>query len=152
MHVTQREQADAYLPLEEQVNSCGLHGESSREDRLFFKQMKETVKFVDGHLELPLLVRNRNVRLPNNRAMVENWLKSLKRHLAKDKELHQRYVATMQSYFEKSFAEPLSGETETIENIWYFPHQPVINPQSLRSCESCLTALPRIWERTLTIN
>ena len=129
MHVTLREQADSYLPLEEQVNSCGLDGESSREDRLSFKQMKETVKLVDGHLELPLLVRNRNVRLPNNRAMAENRLKSLKRRLTKNKELHQRYVATMQSYIEKGFAEPLNGETEIAENIWYLPHQPVINPK-----------------------
>ena len=46
--------------------------------------MKEPVTSIDGHLELPLLVRNRNVRLPNNRAMAENSLKSLKRRLAKD--------------------------------------------------------------------
>ena len=86
--------------------------------------MKEAVKLVDGPFELPLLVYNRNVRLPNNCAMVENRLKLLKRRLTKDKELHHRCVATMQSHIGKNFAEPLSGETETTENIWYLSHQP----------------------------
>ena len=36
----------------------------------------------------------------------------------------------MQSYIEKGFAEPLSGETETTENIWYLPYQPLINPKT----------------------
>ena len=51
--------ADSYLPLEEQVNSCGLDGESSRDDRLSFKQMKEAVKLVDGQ---PILARSLSVQ------------------------------------------------------------------------------------------
>ena len=64
---------------------------NSREDGILFQIMKDFMQQVDGHFQLPLLWRNKNMKLPNNIAMITKRLESLKRRLSKDKNLHEKY-------------------------------------------------------------
>ena len=92
------------------VVECGLASKNSQEDRIAFKKMKDEVKFIDNHIQLPLLLRNSNISLPNNRFVVESRLSSLKRRFFKDADLHRRYTEVMESYFKEGFAEMVPSE------------------------------------------
>ena len=111
------------------VVECGLASKNSQEDRIAFKKMKDEVKFIDNHIQLPLLLRNSNISLPNNRFVVESRLSSLKRRFYKDADLHRRYTEVMESYFKEGFAEMVPSDDTSHSKVWYLPHQPVINPK-----------------------
>ena len=118
-----------------------LDGDSSREDRIAYQMMKDSVRMVDGHLQLPLLWRKKVTKLPENRSMAEKRLHSLKRRLRNDASLHKRYVDVMQSYIDKGYAElvPLDEISSGGKN-WFLPHHPVINakkPDKLRVVFDC---------------
>ena len=74
--------------------------------------MKESIQLVDGHFQLPLLGRQENVELPDNRSMADHRLQALKRRLVKDKELHGRDSEVMQTYLDKCYAEALTERKE----------------------------------------
>ena len=111
------------------VVECGLASKNSQEDRIAFKKMKDEVKFIDNHIQLPLLLRNSNILLPNNCFVVESRLSSLKRRFYKDADLHRRYTEVMESYFKEGFAEIVPSDDTNHSKVWYLPHQPVINPK-----------------------
>ena len=111
------------------VISCGLENDNSHEDRLAHQEMKDSVRIVDGHFQLPLLWRRKDVRLPNNRSMVERRLKSLKNRLSKNEELRSRYAEVMQGYLERGYAEEVGVEACEEERAWFLPHHPVVNPR-----------------------
>ena len=70
-----------------------------------------------------------DVRLPNNRSMVEMRLKSLKNRLSKNEELRFRYAELMQCYLERGYAEEVGVKTCDEERAWFLPHHPVVNPR-----------------------
>ena len=78
---------DVSLSPHEHDFACELEGLSSQEDRAY-RVMKESIQLVNGQFQLPLLWRERNTVLPDNRSMAEHMLQALKRRLVKDKELH----------------------------------------------------------------
>ena len=116
----------------EDAASCGLDCASSREDRVAFELMKNSVKLVDGHFQLPLLWRKKGTSLPNNRIVAENRLESLRRRLEKDSWLHQHYTETMQTYLEKGYAEPVEDGCSGSGHSWFLPHHPVLSPNKPR--------------------
>ena len=117
-------------PPHNHVISCGLEKYNSREDRLAHQVMKDSVRVVNGHFQLPLLWRRKDVRLPSNRSMVERRLKSLKNRLSKNEELRSRYAEVMQSYLERGYAEEVGVEAcDDDERAWFLPHHPVVNPR-----------------------
>jgi len=77
-------------PPHEFTQSCGLDESNSREDRISLQIMKDSIKQVDGHFQLPLLWRNQNTKLPNNISMARKRLESLKRRLRNDRNLCER--------------------------------------------------------------
>ena len=91
---------------------CGLDTRNSHEDRVYYAMLKKEAKLVEGHVQLPLLWRYKNVTLPNNQKVIESRLSSLKRRLLKDAKLHQRYTEAIKSYFEKGYAEPICPDEE----------------------------------------
>ena len=114
------------LDLPEPSNDCSCSLKTSREDRIALQMMKEKVKIVNGHFQLPLLWESSTSQLPNNRKVAEMRLMCLKGRLAKDKALHEKYSAVMASYFEEGYAEKI-GVTES-KFSWFLPHHPVVNP------------------------
>ena len=131
MHVILPENAkvDPSLPPHEYEVGCGLDHDNSREDRLALKIMKDSIKIVSGHFQLPLLWRHKNVFLPDNRAMAEKRLESLKRRFSKDESLHKKYAGVMQDYIEKGFAEKVRDDGKRNACTWFLPHHPVMNPR-----------------------
>ena len=103
---------------------------SSREDRIVFKLMKQSVKQEDKHYILPLPWRP-NVILPcDNRGVAERRLASLKKRFLNDKALHQKYTDVMELYLKKGHARKiLPDEVNTNATKWYLPHHPVLNPK-----------------------
>ena len=112
MHVILPENAkvDPSLPPQEYKVGCGLDHDNSREDRLALKIMMDSIKIVNGHFQLPLLWRHKNIFLPDNRAMAEKRLESLKRRLSKNESLHKKYAGVMQDYIEKDYAEKVRDD------------------------------------------
>ena len=113
----------------------------SAEDRRTYALMKDSVKLVDGHYELPLPWRHDHQCLPNNRVMAEKRLKGLKKRLLNNKEMHQKYNEQMAVMIEKEYAEEIpTNELDTKNRIWYIPHHPVFNvhkPEKLRIVYDC---------------
>ena len=87
------------------VEPCGLNEENAREDQISHQLLKDSIQHVDGHFQLPLLWKNRNILLPNNFLMAQKRLKSLKRRLSNDPSLHEKYTEVMQSYIDQGYAE-----------------------------------------------
>ena len=131
MHVILPENAkiDPNLPPLEYEVGCGLNHDHSREDRLAHKIMKDLIKIVNGHFQLPLIWRHKNVFLPDNRAMAEKRLESLKRRLSKDKSLPKKYVDVMKDYIEKGYAEKVRDDGKQNACTCFLPHHPVMNPK-----------------------
>ena len=95
------------------VKETELKMNHSSEDRIAYAKMKKSIKTVNGHFELPLLWRQENFHLPDNRNIVEKRLNSLKGRLVKDKALHERYTAEMQKYIDEEYAEIVSEKMMT---------------------------------------
>ena len=127
--LTSSSELDTSSPLEN-VQPNELTIANSREDRMAYERMKNSIKMIDGHFLLPLLWKQEGLRLPKNRQMVENRLASLKKRLSRDTdtELHSKYNEVMESYLEKGYAEKVETNSDSAGSEWYLPHFPVFNP------------------------
>jgi len=101
----------------------------SVEDRRAEATFKETITKSDGHYELGLPWRHAEVGLPDSRKMTERRLDSLKRRLAKDPAMHERYTAIVEGYVKNGYAQELTKPELSSGKTWYLPHHPVIHPQ-----------------------
>jgi len=104
----------------------------SQEDRRFLKIVTEGIYHrEDGHYEMPLPLKDRNLRLPNNREMALRRLKNLKRRLASDKKYSNDYVNFMNTVIENGYAEevPALNEEEGNQQVWYISHHGVYHPK-----------------------
>lgn len=78
----------------------------SKEDRRFLVIAREGItQLENGHYELPLLLKNPNVFLPNNRESAFRRLLQLKRRFMADRRYRDDYVTFMENMIEKGFAE-----------------------------------------------
>nr|CAB3263156.1 uncharacterized protein LOC104265735 [Phallusia mammillata] len=101
----------------------------STEDRRTYRMMKDSVKFVDGHYELPLPWRHDHQIMPDNLKMATNRLGCLRRRLARDDVMMSKYGEQMQTTIDKGYAEEISTEElSTNQRVWYIPHHGVLNP------------------------
>ena len=128
LHVSSLNNDELCVSPYDNVISCGLECDNSREDRLALEIINKSVQLVNGHFQLPLLWRDKWALLPNSRAVAERRLGSLKRRLRRDAQLHQRYAETMQMYIERGYAEPVLESTGAGGRRWFLPHHPVMNP------------------------
>ena len=98
----------------------------SVEDKKALKVMESTVEMVNGQYQVALPWRH----LSNNRLMAERGLHSLKRRLLKDRDLLDKYKASINDYVKKGYASRVpEAEIKTGGRpIWYLPHHPVIHP------------------------
>ena len=80
----------------------------------------------DGHYEIPLPLRNENVRLPCDKKHAEARLNQLSRRLAIDSKYKEDYVTFMQKLLEEGHA---VQAPERYERVWYVPHHGVYHPK-----------------------
>ena len=102
----------------------------SREHRISLELFKISVVQVSGHYQLTLLWKLGVKDLPDNLSLAYRRLNSLKRRLLKDRELHEKYSGTIDSYVEKGYAKLVQpDQLGSKENrLWYLPHHPVYQP------------------------
>ncbi|XP_055714978.1 uncharacterized protein LOC129809187 [Phlebotomus papatasi] len=102
----------------------------SREDEKSLQMMEKTTKRVPERWETGLLWRKDSHEAINSREMALKRLLSLEKRLEKDPELAQRYQANIDGYLEKGYLKELDANDESLpmNQCWYLPHFPVINP------------------------
>ena len=95
-------------------------------------KMKQGVhQLKDGHYELPLPLKNDEVKLPNNRILAEGRLKKLKTKLEKDSQHKTKYKMFIDDMTTKCYAEIVPAQ-DLIRNdgkVWYIPHHGVYHPR-----------------------
>ncbi|XP_064622351.1 uncharacterized protein LOC135484646 [Lineus longissimus] len=103
---------------------------TSVNDKRFIQLMKDEIHVRDdGHFETPLPLPD-DVRMPNNRPMVEKRLKQLKGRLSKNQQYREDYKAFMDGLLKNGFAERVPEDELDMNNgkIWYIPHHGVYHP------------------------
>ena len=79
----------------------------SVEDANVMKFLNKKTRKVDGRYEVPLIWKDQNVRLPDNRLVAVHRLNVLERRLQRDPELAAAYEKTMSSDLEKGYIKKL---------------------------------------------
>ena len=101
----------------------------SMEDRRFLQIMAENITVKDGHYQLPLPLRNPDLRLPNNRIQASSRLFSTKGKLIKDDDLCQEYTKIMMNLISSGYARRVDTSKVKPGKEWYVPHFAVSNPK-----------------------
>ncbi|XP_006824059.1 uncharacterized protein LOC102809470 [Saccoglossus kowalevskii] len=104
--------------------------EDSVEDKRFRKIVDSGTEVLNGHFQVELSFRDKDVVMPNNRNMVEQRLRHLKRKFERNAQYRNEYTKFMNVIIDKSYAEKIPAEDEAIDGrIWYLPHHGVYHPQ-----------------------
>ena len=105
----------------------------SQDDRKFLEIAKKGIRLrFDGHYEIPLPKKDKNLVLPNNRAMAWNRLKPLKKKLESNQTYRSHYVEFMNNVIQNGYAEKVPQGTqsgESSKSVWYIPHHGVYHPK-----------------------
>jgi hypothetical protein len=103
----------------------------SVEDLRAMDTLQKGTQFLDGHFTVPMLWKNSNVNLPDDRQMAEKRFQSLKKRAAADSDYKLKYSETMQGYIHKGYAKKMTSDEVKITSnrTWYLPHHSVINPR-----------------------
>lgn len=111
--------------------ACEEKQEMSREDIQFINSVSETVTMIDGHYSIGLPLRDKHVKLPNNRNLAVQRAKNLKKKFIKAKEFHKEYQSFMSDSLNKGYAVKVDKEQPEPENgrVWYIPHHGVYHPR-----------------------
>ena len=78
--------------------------ELSIEDKIFLEMMKNQTARNGQHYQLPLPLRNPDVKMPNNKMIAEKRLQSLKRKLERNHTFYEHYKTFMGILMEKGYA------------------------------------------------
>ena len=107
----------------------------SYEDRKFIDIVsKEIHRSEDGHYEIPLPLKDPDLKLPNNREQALNRLNRLKRKMESDPQYKSDYVAFMNEIIQNGYAEKVVQDhpqafDEHEEKNWYLPHHGIYHPK-----------------------
>jgi len=102
----------------------------SVEDEKVLKFLSERTQEVEGRYEVPLLWKDENIQLPDNRVVAIHRLGLLEKRLQRDPELGEAYKKTIDTDLEKGYIKRLTKEetADQAKRTWYLPHHPVLNP------------------------
>ncbi|XP_077978758.1 uncharacterized protein LOC144434177 [Glandiceps talaboti] len=78
--------------------------ERSQEDKQFTKMVKETTNFIDGHYQIGLPFRNKDMKLPNNEGQAIQRLMGLERGMRRNRKFHEDYKTFMTDIISKGYA------------------------------------------------
>ena len=112
----------------------------SKEDKLADKILNSKVKFNGERYEVGILWNGKQEDLSTNYSSALGQLKSLQRRLNSDKQLLDKYIATIHSDLTKGKISILSSEELKSSNqgVWYVPRHSVLNsnkPDNVRSLQ-----------------
>ena len=101
----------------------------SMEDRSFLDQLHNGIHKTDnGHYELPLPLKTRDIAMPDNRELAEKRLNHLKKRLLRDRSYHTDYTRFMDETISQGHAEIAPTEYEP-GRLNYIPHHGVYHPK-----------------------
>ncbi|KAL7849609.1 hypothetical protein SRHO_G00212320 [Serrasalmus rhombeus] len=89
------------FPESSQDEQLGL----SWKDSKFLRMASETVTLSNGHYSIALPLKDRDIRMPDNRAIVEQRALSLKRKFIREKDFHKVYTAFMEDLISRGYAQ-----------------------------------------------
>ncbi|XP_068250652.1 uncharacterized protein [Palaemon carinicauda] len=101
----------------------------SFEDTRFVKRCQDDIEFRDGHFQLPMPFRDRNVNLPNNKKQAVSRAKWQRRKMKNSEDYRQQYTAFMDKLFEKGYAYKIPDDEVNKIPVWYLPHHVVFHPK-----------------------
>ena len=104
----------------------------SQEDKKFLEIVNKGIKRTDdGHYEIPLPFRSKDVHLPDNKEQVFQRACWLKRKLTRNKKFHEDYVDFMNDTIQKGFARKVPPDRLPARSgqVWYIPHHGVYHPK-----------------------
>ena len=97
------------------------------EDKRFLKLMNEKSRKVGEHFEIPLPLKNRSVKLLNNRKMAEKTLHCLNSRFIENPEFFADYKGFIEDLLIKGYAKK-STEKPPDVRTWHIPHHWVYHP------------------------
>ena len=114
--------------LKDDISLSGFKNGISIEDQKFLKVMKENTVLVNGHYQIPLPLKDPDVKFPNNRKQVEKQLEGLEKRFKRDQKFFQQYKQFMEDMIGNGYAEKCKIEGKE-GRCWYLPHHGVYHPQ-----------------------
>ena len=99
----------------------------SVEDRRFIQIMQDGVTKKNGHYQLPLPLRSKDLRLPNNRFQASSRLTSLKRRMLADPKFYAAYNKIIHDMLSSGYARKAETRNDKQGEVWYVPHFGVFN-------------------------
>lgn len=119
------------------VDELGL----SVEDQEVLDLWDSNVARDGNHYVLPIPWRQRELKFPNNKCVVESRLVSLKRRLQRTG-LYKRYDENIDKMIDKGYVERVPNDELMLNDgtVWYLPHHPVISvarPDKVRPVFDC---------------
>ncbi|KAL0177328.1 hypothetical protein M9458_026222, partial [Cirrhinus mrigala] len=105
--------------------------EMSKEDQLFMDRVSESTKLVNGHYSIGLPLKNKDVKMPNNRAVAEQRALNLKKKLQRNQTFKEDYVNFMNDVISKGYAVKVPNEdlNRSDGKVWFIPHHGVYHPK-----------------------
>ena len=91
--------------LKDDISLSGFKNGISIEDQKFLKVMKENTVLVNGHYQIPLPLKDPDVKFPNNRKQVEKQLEGLEKRFKRDQKFFQQYKQFMEDMIGNGYAE-----------------------------------------------
>ena len=67
--------------------------------------MKEDMVLVNGHYQIPIPLKNSDVKFPNNRKQVEKLLEGLEKWFKRDQKFFQQHKTFMEDMIDNGYAE-----------------------------------------------
>ncbi|XP_068210502.1 uncharacterized protein [Palaemon carinicauda] len=101
----------------------------SFEDTRFVKRCQDDIEFRDGHFQLPMPFRDRNVNLPRIKKQAVSRAKWQRRKMKNSEDYRQQYTAFMDKLFEKGYAYKIPDDEVNKIPVWYLPHDAVFLPK-----------------------
>lgn len=128
--------------ITEYKNEYALRKPLSIEDKRFLDMSTKAIHVTEnGHFEMPLPLRNKNMTIENNKEVALKRLNGIKNKFQRDSKFKKMYEEFMHNLFVKGFAEPVpTEELESKDQVWYIPHHGVVNvnkPDRVRVVFDC---------------
>ncbi len=112
------------------------NSEMSQEDRQFMMSVTKSTQFMDGHYYMRLPLKDDKIKMPNNRVLAEQHLRSLQKRLRRYPDFYEDYTVFMNNIIEKGYAEKIPDENlhRGDGKVWYIPHHGVYHQKKNKIC------------------
>ena len=100
----------------------------SYDDRFWLNLVSSGCKYISGHYEIPLPLKDINCNLNNSKFTALHRLNSLKKKLSKDEGYFNQYKEFMDNLLVNNYAEIVPANDISKEKVWYVPHFGVYHP------------------------